>query len=142
MPVQVSVAAVPVVAQPDLFTETEPKPTASGGLGASLVATAVYAQQRRLAGRVSVTDAMMASLIDALAGAPNRRLTAGQAAMALGLQASRAQLALGQVAKLINVEGYPVVSTDPATGAVVLDPQVLAEQYGLAQLSTPKRNQT
>ena len=72
-------------------------------------------------------------LMDALASSPSRRLTAGQAATALGVPVTRAQLALGQVAKLINVEGYPVLSIDPATGAVVLDERMLTEQYGLGR---------
>ena len=71
--------------------------------------------------------------MDALASAPSRRLTAGQAATALGVPVTRAQLALGQVAKLVNVEGYPVLSIDPATGAVVLDERMLTEQYGLGR---------
>ena len=45
--------------------------------------------------------------------------------------ANRVPMVMSQVAKLLNVEGYPVVSTDPATGAVTLDAALLAEQYGV-----------
>jgi hypothetical protein len=124
------VVEAPHVAQPDLFTE--PEPASPFGLGAELVASSVFAEQRRLAGRVVVTDAAVSALIDALASAPSRRLTAGQAATVMGVPVTRAQLALGQVAKLVNVEGYPVLAIDPSTGAVVLDQRVLREQYGLA----------
>ncbi|WP_454227167.1 hypothetical protein [Propioniciclava flava] len=122
---------VPEVAQPDLLTEPMP---AAIRVGAALVASSTYADQRRLAGRVVVTDAAVVALMDALASAPSLRLTAGQAATALGVPVvHHAQLALGQVAKLVNVEGYPVLSIDPATGAVVLDERMLTEQYGLGR---------
>ncbi|MGL5247158.1 MAG: hypothetical protein ACRC8U_03065, partial [Brooklawnia sp.] len=45
--------------------------------------------------------------------------------------ANRVPLVMSQVAKLLNVEGYPVVSSDPATQAVTLDAELLAEQYGV-----------
>ena len=45
--------------------------------------------------------------------------------------ANRVPLVMSQVAKLLNVEGYPVVSSDPATQAVRLDAELLAEQYGV-----------
>jgi len=38
---------------------------------------------------------------------------------------------MSQVSKLLNVEGYPVVATDPTTQAVTLDTALLAEQYGV-----------
>ena len=45
--------------------------------------------------------------------------------------ANRVPLVMSQVAKLLNVEGYPMVSSDPATQAVTLDAELLAEQYGV-----------
>lgn len=119
---------VPAVSQPQLFEEpVEPVRR----LGADLIASATYRQQRKLAGRIAITDAGIAALVDALSAAPNRRLTAIQAATVLSVPVSRVVLALGQVAKLLNVEGYAVVSVDPATQAVALDEKLLAEQYGL-----------
>jgi len=120
---------VPDVAQPDLFTE----PTTPAGWrpGAALVASPTYRQQRTLAGRVVVTDPAVIALVDALAAAGSRRLTAAQAATALSVPLTRVGLALGQAAKLLNVEGYPVLSIDPATGGVALDELLLTEQYGI-----------
>lgn len=54
-----------------------------------------------------------------------------QAATALSVPLTRVGLALGQAAKLLNVEGYPVLSIDPATGGVALDELLLTEQYGV-----------
>jgi len=72
-------------------------------------------------------------MIDALASAPDRRLPAGRVAALLGVPANRVGMVMSQVAKLLNVEGYPVVSTDPATQAVTLDAALLAEQYGVTE---------
>lgn len=123
---------VPATPQPDLFsTEPEPAPSAVAGLGAALIGSPTYQAQRRLAGRVAVTDRDVAGLVDALAGAPDRRLSAARAAAQLGEPVARLRFAMSQVTKLLNVEGYPVVSTDPATQAVSLDVGLLAEQYGV-----------
>lgn len=132
----VPVVDAPQVAQPDLFSEPEP---VTAGLGAELVASPVYTDQRRLAGRVVVSDQSVAALVDALASAPSHRLTAAQAATALGVPVTRVGFAVGQVAKVINVEGYPVLSIDPATGGVVLDASLLAEQYGVSGTVGPPR---
>lgn len=121
--------AAVVVVQPDLFTEPEP----TGGPGQALLAGPVYQQQRRLAGRLAVTDAVVAALVDALDAAPNHRLIAVQAAAAMAVAVQRLPGALAQVAKLLNVEGYPVIATDPSTQAVTLDRSLLAEQFGLVR---------
>ena len=118
--------------QPDLAEEPEPLP--SGGqsaVGATLVASAAYRAQRELVGRLGIDDEAIAALVDALATAPDRRLSASRAASVTGVPANRVPLVMSQVAKLLNVEGYPVVSSDPATQAVRLDAELLAEQYGV-----------
>ncbi len=118
--------------QPDLFSEPDPEP--AGGLpaaGAALLACATYRAQKSLVGRLGVTDEAISRLVDALASAPDRRLAASRVASLLGVPANRVSMVMSQVAKLLNVEGYPVVSTDPATRAITLDAGLLAEQYGL-----------
>ena len=119
----------PPVAQPDLFAE--PAPAASGGVGAALLASDTFRTQKKLVARLNVTDQEIAKLVEALASAPDRRLSATRVAMLLGVPANRVPLATSQVAKLLNVEGYPVVSSDPATQAVTLDAALLTEQYGV-----------
>ena len=62
------------------------------------------------------------------------RQLGGQSAVGATLVASaanRVPSVMSQVAKLLNVEGYPMVSSDPATQAVTLDAELLAEQYGV-----------
>ena len=100
-------------------------------VGATLVASAAYRAQRELVGRLGIDDEAIAALVDALATAPDRRLSASRAASVTGVPANRVPLVMSQVAKLLNVEGYPMVSSDPATQAVTLDAELLAEQYGV-----------
>ena len=52
-------------------------------------------------------------------------------AQALGIPVSRLHGAVAQLAKLLNVEGYGVVRTDPGTGAIELDAALLREQFGV-----------
>ncbi len=124
------VAATPEVPQPDLFTG-QPAPEASGRPGTVLVGNRTYRDQRRLVGRLAVTDESVARLIDALAAAMDRRLQASRVATLLGVPLTRVPLVMSHVAKLLNIEGYPVIATDPATQAVTLDAALLAEQYGV-----------
>lgn len=123
-----------VEAQPDLFTD--PAPTPSGGVGAALLSSHMFRAQKKLVGRVAVTDDAVASLINALAAAPDRSLSTTPVARLLGVPVNRVSLVMSQVAKLLNVEGYPVVSSDPATQAVRLDPALLAEQYDIEVAAT------
>lgn len=121
---------VPDVPQPDLFSAV-PEPPVSGGAGRALVDSSTYRSQKKLVGRVAVTDDAVATLVDALASVPDRRLSATRAATLLGVPANRVAMVMSQVSKLLNVEGYPVVATEASTQAVTLDASLLAEQYGV-----------
>ncbi len=120
--------------QPDLFSAV---PRADGRRRRrwerSARRSSTYRAQKKLVGRVAVTDDAIAALVDALASTPDRRLSATRAATLLGVPANRAAMVMSQVSKLLNVEGYPVVATDPATQAVTLDAALLAEQYGVRE---------
>lgn len=117
--------------QPDLFTEPEPMSAPSGGVGAALLANAVFRAQKTLVGRLGVTDPVVERLVDGLASAPDRRLPASRVAALLEVPLNRIPMVMSQIAKLLNVEGYPVVSSDSATQTVTLDAVLLAEQYGV-----------
>ncbi len=130
-PQPVAVAAAPAAPQPDLFS-AEPAPAAVGGVGAALVASETYAAQKKLVGRLALTDASVAALVDGLVAAVDHRLSATRVAALLAVPANRVPMVMSQVAKLLNVEGYPVVSSDPGTQAVTLDAALLAEQYGVS----------
>lgn len=117
----------------DLDTEpaqpAEPSPAATGTLGQGVVTSAVYKGQRKVAGRLIVTDDQVARLVDALAAANASRLPPTLAAQALGVAQTRLRGALTQVQQLLNVEGYAVLAAEAATGVVVLDAGLLAEQF-------------
>lgn len=123
--------ATPDAPQPDLFTEPAPASADEARVGAALLASAAFKSQKSLVGRLGVTDAAVALLVDALASAPDRRVSAMRVAGLLGVPVNRVPMVMSQVAKLLNVEGYPVVATDPATQSVSLDAALLAEQYGV-----------
>ncbi|MEZ5087429.1 MAG: BREX-2 system phosphatase PglZ [Tessaracoccus sp.] len=115
--------------QPDLFSAV-PEPT-QGGTGDALVTSSTYKAQRKLAGRLAVTDVAIAGLVDALSTAAGQRLSLPRVASILSVPPNRVPMVMSQVAKLLNVEGYPVVAMDPSTQAVILDVALLTEQYGV-----------
>lgn len=98
-------------------------------LGQAIVTSSVYKAQRRINGRLIVTDDQIASIIDALVGAAANRLAPTLAAQALGVAQTRLRGALTQVQQLLNIEGYAVLAVEPATGTVTLDVTLLSEQF-------------
>lgn len=116
---------------PTLFDEAPEPSTGGTSVGAAVVASAVFGTQRKLAGRVSVTVDQVARLVDELAGSGQGRLGAHQAAQVLQVSVVRLTGAFEQVRKLLNVEGYPVLTRDPGTGAVLIDELLLREQFDL-----------
>ena len=78
--------------------------------------SAAYAAQKKIAGRVSVTDDQIRGLLGALVAAPGHRLVPAQAAAALAVSPVMLRGAVLHVQRLLNVEGYPVLRVD-ADGA-------------------------
>ncbi|MFZ2527662.1 MAG: hypothetical protein WAX14_08415 [Rhodococcus sp. (in: high G+C Gram-positive bacteria)] len=94
-----------------------------------MIATAVFADQERLAGRIMVQRNQIRALLDALLAAPARELTTVQAASLLGITPVRVGGALLQAKRVLDVEGYEVLLLDG--GVVKLDEAALREQFGL-----------
>ncbi|MBX6721610.1 MAG: BREX-2 system phosphatase PglZ, partial [Dactylosporangium sp.] len=114
---------------PTLFdAETEPR-----RLEGAVLASAVYREQRRRASRTAVTDEQVGDLLAALLAAPDHRLDAESAAAALGVAAIQLSGALSQVQRLLNVEQYPVLSRDADGKTLVLDVDLLCEQFEVRQ---------
>lgn len=119
-------------ALPTLFDEA-PEPASvptSTSLGALLTASATYAEQREVAGRLALADGQVARVVDALV-ATGHRLRPEQLAHLLQLPVVRVRGAVEQLVRVLNVDGYPVLARDPATSAVVLDESLAREQFGL-----------
>ncbi len=106
-------------------------PAAGPSLGGSVVASEVYATQRKVSGRVIVTDGQLVALVDALSSTPSTRLPMTAVASALAISEVRLRGALAQLAQLLNVEGYAVIETDPHTRAVILNERLLRDQFGV-----------
>jgi hypothetical protein len=124
----------PAVEQgPTLFDE----PTGADGtdaaaaesLGAKVVASEVYASQRKVLSRLPIRDEQVHALVDALAKAAGQRLPRTAVATTLGVPAFRVDGALSQVRQLLNVEGYNVVGVDADGQTIVLDTRLLGDQF-------------
>ena len=124
---------------PTLFDEpdAEPAPAAAGRpawrspVPAAVLKSAAYAAQKKIAGRVSVTDDQVRGLLDALLAAPGHRLVPAQAAAALAVSPVMLRGAVLHVQRLLNVEGYPVLRVDADGATVILDEALLREQFGI-----------
>lgn len=116
---------------PTLLDSLEDETPTSIPLGTAIVESATFAEQRELAGRITVQDASVAALIDRLAAAPQGRLSPVEAARTLDVGQARVAGAFEQVRKLLNVEGYPVVRRDLSTGVIIWDESLAREQFGI-----------
>lgn len=98
-------------------------------MGAAVVGSEVYKDQRAGAGTILLRDDAVAAAVDALAADPAHRLPLTDLAALLGVPRAMTGGAVAQLTMLLNVEGYPVLSTAP--GGVRLDPVLLGEQFEL-----------
>ena len=106
---------------------TSEKPAALPSLGARVVASGRLASQRQFARRAPDND-RIARLIDEL-DKVGGRATIGEAARAAGEPAVRMSGYLAQVARLLNVDGYPVIKTIDDGRTVELNTGLLKEQF-------------
>jgi hypothetical protein len=124
---------------PTLFDEPDVEPAppppdhtaAASPAAAALLRSAAYAAQKKIAGRVSVTDEQIRRLLDALLAAPGHRLVPAQAATALAVSPVTLRGAVLHAQRLLNVEGYPVLRVDADGSTVILDEALLREQFGI-----------
>ena len=130
-----------------LFDEPEPSPatthpaaagpavagTRSPGdpVAAAVVKSGVYASQKKIAGRASVSDDQIRRLLGALLQVPGRRLVPALAATALAVSPVLLRGAVLHAQRLLNVEGYPVLRVDADGATVLLDEALLREQFGI-----------
>lgn len=127
----------PPTAKPSLFDDPDDEsPVVALRLGAAIVGSAVYGEQRQLAGRLAVTDDQVTMLVNRLAAAAQQRLSAQQVAAVLDLAPAKVAGAFEQLRTVLNVEGYPVISREPATGTVTLDVTLAHEQFEVPKNGT------
>jgi hypothetical protein len=100
-------------------------------LAAVAIKSAAYSAQKKVAGRVSVSDDQIRGLLGALVQAPGHRLAPAPAATALGVSPVLLRGAILHAQRLLNVEGYPVLRVDADGATVILDEALLREQFGI-----------
>lgn len=131
------VASVPVELPksdlPTLFDEVDSEPVAADDLASRIIASPVYAAQRARATRVSIKDERIEILLRVLLNAPGHRLDAASAATALGVAKVQLAGAVPMLQRLLNVEQYAVLERDADGQTLVLDADLLAEQFGVAR---------
>jgi hypothetical protein len=117
-------AAERALAEPDRAAPPHPVP-------AAVLKSAVYAVQKRIAGRISVDDDQVGRFLSALLAAPDHRLAPARAAAVLVVPEVTLRGAVLHAQRLLNVEGYPVLRIDADGSTVILDEALLREQFGL-----------
>jgi hypothetical protein len=116
---------------PTLFDDVEAA-ARPAGLVAEVLASATYREQRSRATRAAVTDAQVGALLTALLSVSGNRLDPESAAAALGVATVQLEGALSQARRLLNVEQYPVLDRDADGSTIVLDVDLLREQFGVS----------
>jgi len=102
----------------------------------SVINSPVFARQVTLAGRSAPAVEQMRRFLFAL---DERGGTVLRQALAqkLGEPELRIPGLLAALRRILNVDGYPVLSVDDASGSVVLNRQLLAVQFEILQEETP-----
>lgn len=129
-----STLVLPPSEKPTLFDEVEPEPAPGvQDVAADVVRSPTYAAQRERASRSRLSDEKVIALLRLLIAAPDHRVDPASAASALGVAKVRLAGALPMVQRLLNVEQYPVLDRDADGETVVLDPDLLKEQFGVGR---------
>lgn len=113
-------------AQDTLFDES----SSDSGLPDQVIASVVFAQQFKLAGRIVLHPDQIKNLLHVLLSAGGYEITVGQAAAALRVAEASINGALMQTKKVLDVEGYEVLRVE--RGVVRLDLAALSEQFGVS----------
>ncbi|GHH78644.1 BREX-2 system phosphatase PglZ [Promicromonospora soli] len=122
--------------QDALFDIAEPTHAPGGKPGADLVdqilASETYAEQREGAGRFVVDDSVTAAVLRVLL-AHHGRAHRDAVAAAAEVAATTVDQMLSVLKRLLNVDGYSVLSTEDGGETVRLDVAMLREQFGVEQ---------
>jgi hypothetical protein len=113
--------------QPTLF-EAPAEPSWPEPWLADLFASPVYRDQRERSGRQALSDQEVGGVLTALS-ARGGQMTLAALARQRGLPVTRVQGLVAALQRLLNVEGYPVLSLDPGSGTVTLNRELLEAQF-------------
>jgi hypothetical protein len=121
-----------ITAQESLFAETAgrgAKEPQADWIG-HLLGSAIFATQRRMAGRQAPDDRMVETFLRLL-DRYHDRLSRDVVAQSLGQPELRMRGILVGLQRLLNVEGYQVIAVDDATATIELNRPLLAKQFQL-----------
>jgi hypothetical protein len=118
-------------AQPSLFAEPQKAATPAVAVPSwvsALLHSETYRAQRERAGRIAPPDETVRQLLETL---EQHRGRAPRAALAraVGQPEIRLRGILAGLQRVLNVEGYPIISVDEATGTVELQRDLLRKQF-------------
>jgi hypothetical protein len=97
-----------------------------------LLRSPVFAEQRPLAGRSSISDVQLSRLL-ALLDERGGKMTTVALARALSIQEVRMRGLLVKVQQLLNVDGYSVMIRDEVSSTVEFNRELLLRQFDLIQ---------
>ncbi|MGO8747039.1 MAG: BREX-2 system phosphatase PglZ [Thermoguttaceae bacterium] len=107
-----------------------PGPTTPAWLDA-LFRSPVFADQQRLGGRIPPTDESIRKLLQAL-HEQGGKLTWAALAVKLQQPAFRLTSLLAAIQRILNVEGYPILTRDEASDTVQFNRELLCRQFDLS----------
>lgn len=123
----------PTLFDPEPVVQAANVPMAPGATIADrLIASATYASRRGVAGRHPVDDAVTVAIISTLV-AGGGRAHHDTLASAAGVAAHTFSGLLAALRRMLNVEGYPVIDLDADRVTVILDLQLLQDQFELGR---------
>lgn len=109
-----------------------PVPAAEPPWIGALFASSVYGTQKRLAARTAPPDGYVKAALLAL-DARGGKLTRSAFARAVGLPPARVSGFLAALRRVLNVEGYPVLSLQDEDATVELNRELLRVQFGIGE---------
>ena len=114
-----------VEASGDLFV-----PRQTSGLADALLASSVFGHQQARMGRVALDPQRLAALVRTLEEGGGRARVE-QLARAIEMPVVRMRGVVSILQRSLNIDGFPVVTFEQATGTVLLDPPLLRTQFQL-----------
>ncbi len=127
----------PPAASSDALFEVTPAEIAATPLDSddalvtAFLSSPTYQRARATAGRAALPDTAVSGVLRLLLTGGGRA-SAEHVARSLGMPAARLPWAMSGLRRLLNVEGYPVVSMDADGRTVLLDVPLWRQQFGLA----------
>jgi hypothetical protein len=114
----------------DLFAQPEPQPAGATWID-RLFQTELFETQRKQAARTALPDERIRSILGAL-DQRGGKLTSAALAESLGIPPFRLGGVVSALRRILNVEGYDVLSVDETSETIELNRELLDAQFGLA----------